>query len=196
MRDINDLPDIMRRQIQVIPESGCWFWTGASCTGKFTNNVYGKVGFTGKTISSHKLSYELLVGPISEGLELDHLCKNTLCCNPHHLEPVTHAENCRRGNSGKHMSSRTHCPQGHEYTPENTYLYRNTRTCRICAREKALRHYHNKWDGKLREPNGDKTHCLNGHEFTPENIYMHEGSRYCRACKRQRSRVWAKRHKA
>jgi hypothetical protein len=75
-------------------ETGCWEWT-LSRKGK----RYAQV--TGKKILLHRLMYEVHIGQIPEGMEIDHLCGNTWCCNPGHLEPVTHAENCRRGRANK-----------------------------------------------------------------------------------------------
>lgn len=75
-------------------EDGCWLWT-ASLTG----DGYGRISLGGKFGPmglAHRVAYELLVGPIPEGLELDHLCRVRRCVNPEHLEPVTHAENVRR----------------------------------------------------------------------------------------------------
>lgn len=70
----------------------CWLWTGC------TSRAYGmfQISRSIPRVYSHRFAYELLVGPIPEGLELDHLCNNPLCVNPAHLQPVTHAENCRR----------------------------------------------------------------------------------------------------
>lgn len=70
--------------------SGCWLWTGS------TANGYGQARVGGKTVRAHRASYELLVGPIPEGLTLDHLCHVKNCVRPEHLEPVTAAENTRR----------------------------------------------------------------------------------------------------
>lgn len=79
---------------------------------------------------AHRWAYERYVGPIPEGLELDHLCRVTLCVNPAHLEPVTHAENMRRGVWRK----RTHCKWGHEWTPENLIpTARGGVKCRQCS---------------------------------------------------------------
>lgn len=72
--------------------SGCWIWTGA-----LTTNGYGQVRWGDRTLRAYRLVYELLVGPIPDGLQLDHLCRNRRCVNPAHLEPVTQWENWARG---------------------------------------------------------------------------------------------------
>lgn len=69
----------------------CWIWTGGA-----TGHGYGAFWVDGKTLPAHRISYEMNVGPIPDGLHIDHLCKQTMCINPHHLEPVTLAENNRR----------------------------------------------------------------------------------------------------
>ena len=118
----------------------CWLWLAAT-----DRAGYGVFSFNQKPVRAHRFAYELLVGPIPEGLELDHVkargCTNRNCVNPAHLEPVTHAENCNniRSDGGKitgaKQRSKTHCIHGHEYTPENTYLDpRNERQCRACGR--------------------------------------------------------------
>lgn len=119
------------------PNSGCWLWT-ASCDSK----GYGKIYVNGKLVGAHRVAYELFVGPIPDGLHIDHLCRVRCCVNPSHMEPVTHAENIRRGDSGKatalQQRAKTHCPHGHEYNEENTHIRKNrngARVCRTCARE-------------------------------------------------------------
>lgn len=119
----------------------CWRWTGG-----ITAQGYGGFYYDGKEQLAHRDSYERFIGPVPDDLELDHLCKNTWCVNPEHLEPVTTRENCVvRANSpsGKNLR-KTHCVHGHAFTPENTYFRRNprrgmrqARTCRTCAREAA-----------------------------------------------------------
>lgn len=124
------------------PELGpCWVWTGA------TSDGYGRVGIRRgtdrpSTEGAHRISYRMNVGPIPEGLTLDHLCRNPPCVNPAHLEAVTMRENVLRGETiTAYAASRTHCPQGHEYNEANTYRYKGTnhRLCRVCNRERARR---------------------------------------------------------
>jgi hypothetical protein len=85
-----------RRQID---SAGCWNWTGAR-----TPKGYGQIRLaTGQTAYTHRESYETFVGPIPEGLHIDHLCRNRGCFNPAHLEPVTPKVNARRGLTGAHL---------------------------------------------------------------------------------------------
>jgi hypothetical protein len=87
--------------------------------------------------------YELHVGPIPEGLDLDHLCRVRACCNPDHLEPVTRSENLRRAvGIGNQWSSRSACSNEHPYTEENTARDKSgARVCRQCTRDRARRYY-------------------------------------------------------
>lgn len=100
-------------------------------------------GTRGKhSIYAHRLAYELLVGPIPPGFCIDHLCRNPSCVNPAHLEAVTHAENVRRGLAGAVQRAKTHCPHGHAYDEENTYINaRGFRFCRACRRIAVNRWY-------------------------------------------------------
>ncbi|WP_033356238.1 HNH endonuclease signature motif containing protein, partial [Kitasatospora aureofaciens] len=101
---------------------------------------YGQFNLHGRTYSAHRYAYTQLVGPIPDGLVIDHLCRNPSCVNPAHLEPVTHAENMRRSEP----AMRTHCIHGHEFTEANTY-YRTpncdgVRQCRACNAKAAARY--------------------------------------------------------
>jgi len=111
---------------------GCWLWTACK-----NQKGYGRFGIGNKTYLAHRVSYEMHVGPIPAGLQIDHLCRNRMCVNPDHLEVVTTQENTRRGNAGKHHAHKTHCPQGHEYAGDNLYIKPNGgRDCKTCNRER------------------------------------------------------------
>lgn len=109
----------------------CWPWRGA------LSNGYGRLRIPGGSVQAHRLAYELLVGPIPADRELDHLCRNTVCCNPAHLEPVTKAENILRGyGMAARWARRTHCERGHplEGPEADVHMHGNTRVCRACTR--------------------------------------------------------------
>lgn len=114
------------RTCSYVDKSGdCWLWTGNLVRG------YGQIKVDNKPLYTHRVAYELVVGPIPEGLTLDHLCRTTVCCNPAHLEPVTMEENLRRQGASK-----THCKRGHEFSPENTRIGpHGKRVCRTCHRD-------------------------------------------------------------
>lgn len=117
---------------------GCIVWTGALREG------YGAIHHKGRMLRAHRVAYQLLVGPIPEGLVLDHLCRNRRCINPHHLEPVTMRVNTMRSPIAPSTINalKTHCPKDHEYTPENTYRRANGhRGCRACGRIAARDRY-------------------------------------------------------
>lgn len=112
----------------------CWLWTGYIRK----NDGYG-LFFDGKRqVLVHRFAYELLVGPIPSGLDLDHVrargCTHRNCVRPDHLEPVTPWENMRRGDAPAAVNLRkTHCKRGHEFSADNTRISKNgKRHCRIC----------------------------------------------------------------
>lgn len=115
---------------RVLPqEDGCWHWGGY-----IDPRGYGYTTANGKGVAAHRLIYRTLVGDIPAGMEMDHLCRVRNCVNPTHVEPVTPAENNRRG-LGNPNKNKTHCQFGHEFTPENTYVYKGgrKRVCKTCT---------------------------------------------------------------
>jgi hypothetical protein len=118
------------------PNTGCWIWTGHErCAG------YGGIQVDGRAMLAHRVAYEMFVGPIPVGMEIDHKCRVTFCVNPTHLEPVTHRENVERGALGGLNRAKTHCPQGHPYDGDNLFMQSNgSRTCRACRRANVLRY--------------------------------------------------------
>lgn len=119
---------------------GCWEWSAGRQQG------YGRLRLRGQTRRAHVIVYEWLMGPVPGGMVLDHLCRNRACVRPDHLEPVTDRTNILRGfGTGAQFARRTHCVNGHEFTPENTYYCETwghrARGCRACraARSRNLR---------------------------------------------------------
>ena len=122
---MTDVLSLLMDRVEVSPV-GCWIWQRCLVKG------YGCWKFNGGSLA-HRIVYELLIGPIPEGYQIDHLCKVTRCVNPDHLEPVTPTEHSLRS----HISW-THCRRAHPLTPENTRVYyrngKQERQCRACLR--------------------------------------------------------------
>lgn len=177
-----------------ITDSGCWEWTG-----RLHPKGYAYIGTGGSLRHVHRVAYELWVGPIPDGLQLDHLCRNRCCFNPAHLEPVTREENLRRGIRRCGNMLKTHCKRGHPFDAENTILVPGPkgvgRRCRICynATQAAFRLKNGMVPRVPKPPAPPKervwaTHCKRGHPFSVENTYLWVAAtrikRCCRACMR------------
>ncbi len=124
--------------------AGCWLYQGG-----LTEDGYGVYRHERRSVRAHRHAYELLVGPIPPGRQLDHLCRGRNCVNPAHLEPVTPRENTMRGltitaaNAAKRA-----CANDHPFTSENTYIRPDgARGCRECRREATRR-----WNARQKEP--------------------------------------------
>lgn len=119
-------------KVKVDP-GGCWLWMAS----KNSNGTgYGTFRMHGSTRLAHRVAVAIVSGA-EPGPCLDHLCKNSLCVRPAHLEAVTQRINVRRGSVGALNRSKTHCPHGHEYNPQNTFFAakakRPGRRCRTCS---------------------------------------------------------------
>lgn len=163
-------------------ENGCWIWQrGTSPSGYGNWHSRGVHG-------AHRLSYVTFKGPIPSGYDIDHLCQVTTCVNPDHLEAVTPEENRRR-----QTQRRTHCVHGHEFTTENTRMYRGSRACRRCHAAKQRAYM------EARRTPRDPNCCRRGHGFTAENTRIESvdgrPARRCRQCIRDRRRERAERGK-
>ncbi len=133
---MTDAPTRFWAKVDRQSDDECWAWTATT-----NGRGYGLFRFGGRTTRAHRFSYELARGPIPTGLELDHLCRNTLCVNPAHLEAVDHRTNVLRGvGIAAKEVTQTHCLRGHPFNEVNTYV-RPTggRTCRECRRLVAAR---------------------------------------------------------
>ena len=117
-------------------ESGCLVWCG-----RHLERGYGRFTIGYARAQAHVWAYRNIVGPIPEGMVLDHLCRNRACVNPFHLEPVSLGENVLRGETrAANNKAKTHCPRGHLYAGQNLYVKprghgRTSRVCIICRTE-------------------------------------------------------------
>ena len=126
-----------------IQDNGCWEWVGAKIP-----RGYGRFGWFDEVKQKHitgyaqRWSYEYYIDEIPKGLVIDHLCKNTSCVNPHHLEIVTQKENIHRSDGPSAIAAKqTHCVNGHPFDEENTYHWNGERRCRACGRMRKRKDY-------------------------------------------------------
>lgn len=124
-------------------ETGCWEWTAGK-----SSDGHAMMYLEGKMIYAHRWSYEYYNTVIPSKYIIDHLCRVRHCVNPNHLEAVTSKENVRRGDHsrmGWNNKEKTHCPNNHEYSKENTYIKnKKYRVCATCAKEQSKNYYNKK----------------------------------------------------
>jgi hypothetical protein len=208
--------------VDIVP-GGCWLWTRPLNSGGYGS--FYPSGTPRKSVGAHRWAYERFVGPIPEGMDIDHVkargCTNRHCVNPAHLEPVTRSENLRRG-AGR--GKPTHCKRGHPLEGDNVYqIPGGGRACRRCRyetnreiRERVVQDPEKlaairaadaaaararrteQRGGAPAKPNGEKTHCAQGHPYAGDNLMLApNGARRCRECARQaNARAYAKRRAA
>lgn len=186
MRTYRTIPDLTTRQLRnfwakvAVPNqpSCCWEWSGKRVNGRYPYfGIYPAGEFT-----AYRVAYTLLIGPIPEGMTLDHLCRNPGCVNPDHLEPVPPGINVLRGYGIYAQNARkTRCVHGHEFTPQNTKTDDlGYRRCRACAIE-----YKEPFNQEYQERYSAVSQCCHGHAYTPENTYVTRvGRKRCRICHR------------
>lgn len=152
-------------------DSGCWEWHGTR-----TRAGYGIAKISRVPYLAHRIFYSHMVEELDPELVIDHLCRNHSCVNPAHLDQVTVRENTERGESPIiRLATVTHCPAGHPYDDENTYVAATGgRHCKECSRQRTR-----EWRGRRKQ-----SHCAKGHPFTPENTVICNGGtgRRCRIC--------------
>lgn len=154
-------------KVRIEDTCGCHVWIGQK-----THDGYGKFWFDGQKRYAHRLAIMWHTSVNRPDMEVDHLCKNPACVNPHHLEYVTKRENWLRSDSPSAVNKRkTHCSRGHALEGRNLYRNGDRRECRTC---KGIT------DGPH---NADKTHCRKGHPYDNKNTWRDKnGHRHCRAC--------------
>ena len=107
----------------------CHYWAGL-----VDHYGYGLLAVDGKLWKAHRVVYESEVGSIPDGLVINHLCRSRNCVNTNHMEVTTHRDNVLKGvGVGAINARKTHCSRGHEFTADNTHIYRTWRICRKCS---------------------------------------------------------------
>lgn len=160
-RYANDEDRITRNVL--VDANSCWLWLGAK-----TDRGYGTLRRNGKNHRAHRFSYALYVGPIPEGMEIDHLCRVRHCVNPDHLEAVDHRTNMLRSENFTGQNARKDaCPSGHPYDEANTYVVPSTgrRMCRQCLYDRNARYEAEGRTKALRDARRERTNARRREQY-------------------------------
>ena len=163
-----DLERFAARRLE--QEAGCWKYPGGSR--KPSGHIFVNIRRPHsrfRNLGLHIVAYVAKNGPVPQGKEVSHDCRNPWCFNPDHLQARTRREHFHYDHAAV-----THCKHGHEFTAENTYWYRGLRDCRACDRIRR--------NPSGRVSNRAKTHCPKGHAYSYENTYVNRAKRFCRTC--------------
>lgn len=180
-----NLADYIQQRVRLEPD-GCVTWLGG-----INHKGYGVAWDAAQRRfrSSHRLLYSMWRGSIPEGLQLDHKCRNRICCNPDHLEPVTPQENTSRGLRAKGISIKSVCTNGHGYAGDNVVVWGGVRYCRACVQIRKKVHEEKLRNGEVPLPK-PKAECRNGHLMTGYNVGVTTTRYYCRACVAASGKKW------
>ena len=130
-------------RVEIDLDTECWIWQGSADSKGYGKILVGsRVDGSRRYPGTHLVVYEHLAGLVPDGQELDHLCRRRLCCNPDHLEPVSHTVNIQRGEWRNRYGPRTHCEQGHPFDEANTMVRPDGgRRCKTCKNERERARY-------------------------------------------------------
>ena len=188
----------LRESCAVDAKTGCWMWFKMLDRDGYPRMKTGSHrDRTRKHSGAHRISYETFIGPIPEGLVIDHICRNRACINPRHLRVVSPRRNSIENSVATPAinAAKTHCKRGHPLIGENLWVNSHgERQCRTCERMRGRNREakRRKLAGIVAVGKGGlrklQTHCKNGHKFTPENTYTRinpstgYAMRKCKAC--------------